>query len=33
VQVDSDGGGNGYVTLVTLSNVTVTAADTDNYVV
>jgi Ca2+-binding RTX toxin-like protein len=33
VQVDSDGGGNGYVTLATLSNVTLTQADTDNYVV
>ena len=33
VQVDSDGGGNGYVTLATLTAVTVTAADTDNYVV
>jgi Ca2+-binding RTX toxin-like protein len=33
VQVDSSGGGNGYVTLVTLNDVKLTTADTDNYVV
>ncbi|HVY99180.1 MAG TPA: type I secretion C-terminal target domain-containing protein [Dongiaceae bacterium] len=32
VQVDADGGGNGYSTLVTLLHVTLTAANTDNYV-
>ena len=29
----ADGGGNGYQTLVTLQHVTLTAADTQNYVV
>jgi len=33
VQVDADGGGNNFHTLVTLQNVTLTAANTDNYVV
>jgi VCBS repeat-containing protein len=33
VQVDSDGAGNGFVTLATLNNVTMTAADTTNYIV
>ena len=33
VQVDSDGGGNGFVTLATLNSVAMTAADTTNYVV
>jgi serralysin len=33
VQIDADGGGNGYTTLVTLQHVTLTAADTSNYVV
>jgi Ca2+-binding RTX toxin-like protein len=33
VQVDADGGGNGYQTLVTLQHVTLTVADTQNYVV
>jgi Ca2+-binding RTX toxin-like protein len=33
VQVDEDGGGNSYVNLVTLNNVTLTAADTQNYVI
>jgi VCBS repeat-containing protein len=33
VQVDSDGGGNGFVTLATLNNVAMTAADTANYIV
>ena len=33
VQVDADGGGNSYQTLVTLQHVTLTAADTQNYTV
>jgi Ca2+-binding RTX toxin-like protein len=33
VQVDADGGGNAYQTLVTLQHVTLTQADTQNYVV
>jgi Ca2+-binding RTX toxin-like protein len=33
VQVDADGGGNSYQTLVTLQHVTLTAADTHNYTV
>ena len=32
VQIDSDGGGNSYVTLTTLTNVLLTQADTANYV-
>jgi hypothetical protein len=33
VQMDADGGGNSYTTLVTLQHVTLTTANTDNYVV
>jgi Ca2+-binding RTX toxin-like protein len=33
VQVDADGGGNNYQTLVTLQHVTLTTADTHNYMV
>jgi hypothetical protein len=33
VQVDADGGGDGYRTLVTLQHVALTAADTQNYTV
>jgi VCBS repeat-containing protein len=33
VQVDSDGGGNSFVTLATLNNAAMTVADTANYVV
>jgi len=32
VQVDSDGGGNSYVTLATLTNQVLTQADSQNYV-
>jgi Ca2+-binding RTX toxin-like protein len=32
VQIDADGGGNSFTTLVTLQHVTLTAANTDNYV-
>ena len=33
VKVDTDGGGDGYQTLVTITGVLLTEADTDNYVV
>jgi hypothetical protein len=33
IGVDGDGGGNSYVTLAPLSNVTLTLANTANYVV